>query len=59
MKPHPEHRFHWTDPQNPYVEAYDNNLLAQICQNRLGYWSAEDATIALDVLAWRLDYPRR
>jgi hypothetical protein len=58
MKPHPEHRFHTLEEGNPYCEAYDDRMLAQIATNKHGMWSAEDSAIALDVLAWRLEDPR-
>jgi hypothetical protein len=59
MTPHPDHRFHWNVDGNPFEPAYDDKLLASIAANRYGAWSAEDSRIANDVLAWRLDYPRR
>ena len=58
MKPHPDHRFHTLEDGNPYCEAYDNGMLARIALNKYGSWSAEDSTIATEVLAWRLDYPQ-
>ena len=59
MKPHPDHRFHTLEEEgNPFTEVYYDNFLAQIAVNKHGMWSAEDSTIATEVLAWRLDYPR-
>lgn len=51
MKPHPDHRF--------YADRYTPQILATIALNREGKWSAEDQQIALEVLAYLLDYPRR
>lgn len=56
MKPHPDHRFHMLEDGNPYVEVYSDKFLQQIALNKYGKWSAEDSKIALDILAWRLDY---
>ena len=58
MKPHPDHRFHWLEDDNPRHEVYYDKMLAHIAVNKYGMWSAEDCTIATEVLAWRLDYPR-